>query len=60
MSVEIPASHLDLLNGPRVAALTTLMPDGGPQTTVVWCNFDGRHILVDTMVGFRKENATPR
>jgi PPOX class probable F420-dependent enzyme len=55
MSVEIPASHLDLLNGPRVAALTTLMPDGGPQTTVVWCNFDGRHILVDTMRGFRKE-----
>jgi PPOX class probable F420-dependent enzyme len=55
MKTEIPASHRDLLNGPRVAALTTLMPDGQPQTTVVWCNFDGTHILVNTMRGFRKE-----
>jgi len=55
MKVEIPASHRDLLNGPRVAALTTVMPDGTPQTTVVWCNFDGTHILVSTMRGFRKE-----
>ena len=61
--VEIPESHRDLLNGPRVAALTTVMPDGSPQTTVVWCNFDGTHILVNTMRGFRKEKnmrANPR
>jgi len=38
-----------------VAALTTVMPDGQPQTTVVWCNFDGTHVLVNTMRGFRKE-----
>lgn len=55
MSIEIPASHLDLLNCPRVAALTTVMPDGQPQTTVVWCNFDGVHVLVNTMRGFQKE-----
>lgn len=55
MRVEIPESHRDLLNGPRVAALTTLMPDGQPQTTVVWCNFDGTYVLVNTMRGFRKE-----
>ena len=53
--VEIPESHRDLLHGPRVAALTTVMPDGYPQTTVVWCNFDGTHMLVNTMRGFRKE-----
>jgi PPOX class probable F420-dependent enzyme len=52
---EIPASFLDLIQGPRVAALTTLMPDGSPQTTPVWCNFDGTHVLVNTMRGFRKE-----
>ncbi|OGO39148.1 MAG: hypothetical protein A2Z03_09365 [Chloroflexi bacterium RBG_16_56_8] len=51
----IPASHFDLINGPRVAALTTIMPDGYPQTTVVWCNFDGTHVLINTMRGFRKE-----
>jgi PPOX class probable F420-dependent enzyme len=52
---EIPLSFLDLVNGPPVAALTTVMPDGRPQTTVVWCNFDGTHMLVNTMRGFRKE-----
>ena len=63
MPIEIPESHCDLLNGPRVAALTTIMPDGFPQTTVVWCNFDGTHVLVNTMRGFRKEKnmrANPR
>ena len=61
--VDIPKSHRDLLNGPRVAALTTVMPDGYPQTTVVWCNFDGTYMLVNTMRGFRKEKnmrANPR
>jgi PPOX class probable F420-dependent enzyme len=54
MIPQIPDSHQDLLNGPRVAALTTVMSDGQPQTTVVWCNFDGRHVLVNTMRGFQK------
>ena len=60
---KIPESHRDLVNGPRVAALTTIMPDGYPQTTVVWCNFDGTYILVTTIRGFRKEKnmrANPR
>jgi PPOX class probable F420-dependent enzyme len=53
--VAIPASHADLVQAPPVAALTTLMPDGSPQTTPVWCNFDETHVLVSTMRGFRKE-----
>ena len=52
---QIPQTHLDLVNGPRVAALTTVMPDGQLQTTVVWCNYDGTHVLVNTMRDFRKE-----
>jgi PPOX class probable F420-dependent enzyme len=55
MMIKVPESHRDLLNGPRVAALTTVMPDGQIQTTVVWCNYDGTHVLVNTMYGFRKE-----
>ena len=51
----IPDSHRDLLDCPPVAALTTLMPDGSPQTTPVWCEFDGAHVLVNTMRGFLKE-----
>ena len=51
----IPESHRDLVECPQVAALTTLMPDGGPQTSAVWCDFDGICVRVNTMRGFRKE-----
>ncbi len=52
---HIPYSHVDLIDGPYAAALATLMPGGGPQATVVWCNRDGGHILLNTMRGFQKE-----
>jgi PPOX class probable F420-dependent enzyme len=52
---RIPESHRDLADCPPVAALTTLMPDGSPQTTPVWCSLDGGDVLVNTMRGFRKE-----
>jgi PPOX class probable F420-dependent enzyme len=52
---EIPASHLDLVECPPVAALTTVMRDGYPQTSVVWCDFDGACVRVNTMRGFAKE-----
>jgi len=55
VTATIPASHLNLVDGPRVAALTTVMPDGSPQTSVVWCDFDGTDVRVNTMRGFRKE-----
>ena len=53
--MSIPDSHRDLLEKPVCAALSTVMPDGQPQTTVVWCSYDGEHVLVNTMRGFRKE-----
>ena len=54
-SDEIPASHLDLVECPPVAALTTVMADGYPQTSVVWCDYDGECIRVNTMRGFSKK-----
>jgi PPOX class probable F420-dependent enzyme len=54
-SDEIPSSHLDLIECPPVAALTTVMPDEYPQTSVVWCDFDGECLRVNTMRGFAKE-----
>ena len=54
-SDEIPTSHLDLVECPPVAALTTIMADGYPQTSVVWCDFDGECVRVNTMRGFAKE-----
>lgn len=52
---KIPDSHLDLIDGPYWAALTTVMPDDQPQTTPVWCNREGDYVLINTMQGFRKE-----
>ena len=52
---EIPASHRDLIECPRVASLTTITVDGYPQTSVVWCDFDGESVRVNTMRGFAKE-----
>ena len=51
----IPASHRDLVECPPAAALTTVMRDGSPQTSVVWCDFDGECVRVNTMRGFAKE-----
>ena len=52
---EIPASHRDLAECPPVAVLTTVTSDGYPQTSVVWCDFDGQCLRVNTMRGFAKE-----
>jgi PPOX class probable F420-dependent enzyme len=62
-STSIPSSHLDLIDGPYVVALSTVMPDGQPQTTPVWCNRKGDCIYINVMKGFRKEKnmrANPR
>jgi PPOX class probable F420-dependent enzyme len=59
----IPESHRDLLAGPLDVALVTVMPDGQPQATAVWCNLEGPYVMVNTMKGFRKERnmrANPR
>jgi PPOX class probable F420-dependent enzyme len=57
VGTEIPASHLDLVECPPVAAMTTVMPDGTPQTSAVWCDLDpdGTFVRVNTMRGFQKE-----
>ena len=52
---EIPASHRDLAECPPVAALSTVTSGGYPQTSVVWCDFDGQYLRVNTMRGFAKE-----
>lgn len=52
---RIPESHLDLIDGPYTVALSTVLPDGQPQTTPVWCNRNGDYIFINVMKGFRKE-----
>jgi PPOX class probable F420-dependent enzyme len=52
---RIPETHRDLFDGNCNVALTTIMPDGQPQTTPVWCNLDTEHVYINTMRGFQKE-----
>ncbi|MFQ5740450.1 MAG: PPOX class F420-dependent oxidoreductase [Acidobacteriota bacterium] len=51
----IPERFLDLFQKRAFANLVTLMPDGSPQVTPVWCDFDGSHILVNSARGRRKD-----
>lgn len=53
--VPIPESHRVLLDGGACVVLTTVMPNGQPQITPVWCNREGDYVLINTMRGFRKE-----
>lgn len=48
MSLPVPDSHLDLLTRPIHGVLTTMMPDGQPQSTLVWCDYDGAYARVNT------------
>jgi PPOX class probable F420-dependent enzyme len=54
-AAEVPASHRDLVDCPAVAALSTVGADGYPHTSVVWCDFDGECVRVNTMRGFVKD-----
>jgi PPOX class probable F420-dependent enzyme len=55
MPKPIPDSHRDLLDKKVFANLATLMPDGSPQVTPVWFDFDGTHILVNSARGRAKD-----
>jgi PPOX class probable F420-dependent enzyme len=59
----IPPSHLDLVDCPPIAVLTTVTATGYPHSSVVWCDYDGQFVRVNTMRGFAKERnmrANPR
>lgn len=52
---HIPDSHRDLLDRPIVVALVTLMPDGWPQATPIWCMYDGEYVIINTARGRQKD-----
>lgn len=51
----IPEKYLDLVDEPVVVQLATVMPDGQPQVTPVWCNRHGEQIWVNSAVGRQKD-----
>jgi PPOX class probable F420-dependent enzyme len=55
MAEPIPEDALDLFEKPALAHLATIMPDGTPHVTPVRVDYDGTHILINTVRGRRKE-----
>ena len=56
----IPKSHVDLFEKKAFAHLATLMPDGQPQVTPVWVEFDGHQVIVNTAEGRQKDKNLQR
>ena len=55
MATIIPASHADLFQKKALAHLATVMPDGSPQVTPVWVEYDGTHVLINSARGRQKD-----
>jgi PPOX class probable F420-dependent enzyme len=56
----IPDSHLDLFKKKAFAHLVTLMPDGQPQVTPVWVDYDGHNVVINTAEGRQKDRNLQR
>lgn len=54
MRDQIPESHQDLLLNPVNGVLSTMMPSGQPQMSIVWVDFDGEHVLINTTLERQK------
>ena len=55
MTVKIPEDFTDLFTKKSFAHLATIMADGRPQVTPVWIDFDGTHVLVNSVSGRVKD-----
>jgi PPOX class probable F420-dependent enzyme len=53
-TVPIPASHLDLLTRPVCGVLTTMLPSGQPQSSLVWVDHDGECTTFNTTLERQK------
>jgi PPOX class probable F420-dependent enzyme len=61
--VKPPESHADLLEKPTFAHLATVRPDGSPQSSVMWFDWDGEVIRMThtkTRQKFRNLENEPR
>jgi len=55
MSNAIPDKYRDLFTKRAFASLGTLMPDGSPQVTPVWCDLEGELVVVNSAKGRQKD-----
>ncbi len=55
MTTQIPGAFQDLFEKKAFGHLGTVMSDGSPQVTPVWCDFDGTHVRVNSAKGRVKD-----
>ena len=55
MSHAIPEKYRDLFSKRAFANLATLMPNGSPQVTPVWCDLEGDQVLINSAKGRQKD-----
>ena len=60
MAATIPEKFLDLFQKKAFASLATVMPDGSPQVTPVWVDYDGNHVIVNSARGRQKDKNMQR
>ena len=60
MPQAIPEKYLDLFKKRAFASLATVMPDGRPQVTPVWCDWDGEHLIFNSAKGRQKDRNVRR
>jgi PPOX class probable F420-dependent enzyme len=59
-SNEIPPAFLDLFKKQAFGHLATLMPEGAPQVTPVWIDYDGEHVIFNTAADRQKDRNLQR
>ncbi|MCB0077461.1 MAG: PPOX class F420-dependent oxidoreductase [Anaerolineales bacterium] len=57
---RIPAEAEDILYAKSFAQLATIMPDGSPQVTPVWVDYDGERIWINSARGRVKDENIER
>ena len=55
MADQALEKYSDLFKKKAFANLSTLMQDGSPQVTPVWCDYDGKHVRVNSALGRVKD-----
>ena len=53
--LHVPESYQDMFVRPIVVALVTVMPDGQPQATPIWADYDGTYVRVNSARGRQKD-----
>lgn len=59
-ATSIPEKFEDLFEKRAFGHLATLMPDGSPQVTPVWVDYDGECILINSVKGRQKDRNMER